>query len=155
MFRNILVAIDGSPHAERALSEAIDLATSNSGRLTILAAVPRPPAWATNPAAVAAVQTLSLEFEEETKQTLQAAVDRVPDSVPLTKILSHESVRQALAAALKTGDHDLLVMGSRGRGAVSSTLLGSVSHYALNHSPVPVLIVHTDEDEPGSEDTPG
>jgi nucleotide-binding universal stress UspA family protein len=148
MFRNILVAIDGSPHAERALSEAIDLATSNSGRLTILAAVPRPPAWASNPAAVAAVQTLSLEFEEETKQTLQAAVDRVPDSVPLTKILSHEPVRQALAAALESSDHDLLVMGSRGRGAVSSTLAGSVSHYALNHSPIPVLIVHTDEDAP-------
>jgi nucleotide-binding universal stress UspA family protein len=153
VFRNILVAIDGSHHAERALSEAIDLATANSGRLTILAAVPRPPAWATNPAAVAAVQTLSLEFEEETKQMLQAAVDRVPDSVPLTKIHSHEPVRQALAAALKTGDHDLLVMGSRGRGAVSSTLLGSVSHYALNHSPIPVLIVHTDEDAPAPEDT--
>ena len=35
-------------------------------------------------------------------------------------------------------------MGSRGRGALSASVLGSVSHYALNHAAVPVLIVHAD-----------
>ena len=38
-------------------------------------------------------------------------------------------------------------MGSRGRGALSSSVLGSVSHFALNHSAVPVLIIHTPDDE--------
>jgi hypothetical protein len=36
-------------------------------------------------------------------------------------------------------------MGSRGRGALTASLLGSVSHYALNHSRVPVLVVHAQE----------
>ena len=56
---------------------------------------------------------------------------------------------------IKTGEHDLLVMGSRGRGALSASVLGSVSHFALNHCDVPVLIIHM-PDEPGSvgEDSP-
>ena len=48
-----------------------------------------------------------------------------------------ELLKRAAAA-----NHDLIVMGSRGRGAVRSAVLGSVSHFVLNHAAVPVLIVH-------------
>jgi hypothetical protein len=66
----------------------------------------------------------------------------------VTKILTHEPIRDALVARIRSGEHDLVVMGSRGRGALSASLLGSVSHYALNHSQVPVLIIHTDDEAP-------
>jgi nucleotide-binding universal stress UspA family protein len=147
MFRNILVAVDGSRHAERALAEAIDIAASGNGRLTILTSIPRPPSWANTPATVAACQPLAGELERESTDIIRHAIDRVPDSVPVTKILTHEPIRTALINRIKGADHDLLVMGSRGRGAVSASLLGSVSHYALHHSSIPVLVVHVEEDE--------
>jgi nucleotide-binding universal stress UspA family protein len=155
LFHNILVSIDGSPHSDEALRQAIDISLADRSRLTLLTAVRHCPAWAYSPVSAAAVQQLAIDFEREAHRVMCEAVERVPQSVPVTKIVTHKPIRSALMGRIESGHHDLLVMGSRGRGAVSSTLLGSVSHYALNHSPIPVLIVHTDEDEPGSEDTPG
>jgi nucleotide-binding universal stress UspA family protein len=159
MFRNILVAVDGSRHAQQALTEALDIAEGSHGRLTILTAVPKPPAWATTPAMAGGSASLALELEAESSQALKQAVGQIPDSVPVTKILTHEPIRTALQEQIASGHHDLLVMGSRGRGAISSSLLGSVSHHALHHSPIPVLIVHAEGDdepahtEPQTEDT--
>ena len=140
------MCVDGSAHAERALSEAIDLATAERSRLTILTAIPRPPYWACNPVTVAGIEPLANDLAKEAKAALTAAVDRVPASIPVTKILTREPIREALMARIRSGEHDLLVMGSRGRGALSASLLGSVSHYALNHSQVPVLIIHTEDE---------
>jgi nucleotide-binding universal stress UspA family protein len=141
MFRNILVSVDGSEHAAKALDEAIDLAESAGARLTIITAVPQPPNWVGGP--MAAVPSFPPdELDGEYEDVLRQAVDRVPESIPVTKLLTHDPIRTALSRELATGRYDLLVMGSRGRGALSASLLGSVSHYALNHSPIAVLIVH-------------
>jgi nucleotide-binding universal stress UspA family protein len=45
----------------------------------------------------------------------------------------------------QTGHCDLVAMGSRGRGAIRTILLGSVSNDTLHHSPVPALIVHSQQ----------
>jgi nucleotide-binding universal stress UspA family protein len=145
MFRNILISVDGSPHAEEALRQAIDIAAADNGRLTILTAVPKTPNWATVPSAAAIVQSLSDELEHEFTDVARHATAEIPDSIPVTTIVTHEPIRTALMHQIETGKYDLLVMGSRGRGALSASVLGSVSHYALNHSEIPVLIVHVAE----------
>jgi nucleotide-binding universal stress UspA family protein len=71
----------------------------------------------------------------------------------VTKILTEDPIRDALVYQIKTGKYDLVVMGSRGRGALSASLLGSVSHYALNHSDVPVLIIRAEEGEAKASDS--
>jgi nucleotide-binding universal stress UspA family protein len=153
MFRNILVSLDGSPHAERALAEAIDIATLSRARLTILTAIPRPACWAYTPASAAALQSLAPELERESTEIVEAGVSTVPDSIPVTSVVSREPIRKALMRELTSGRHDLLVIGSRGRGALTAPLLGSVSHFALNHSPIPVLVVHAERaaDSPSAQ----
>jgi nucleotide-binding universal stress UspA family protein len=146
MFHNVLVAIDGSPDADQALTQAIDLAESEHARLTLFSAVAAPPAAAYIGAGGGMAATLARDAEAETEAILRSAVEQVPDDVSVSTVLSSSPVRPALIRQIKAGGHDLVVMGSRGRGALGSVLLGSVSHYVLHHSPAPVLIVHAEPD---------
>jgi len=150
MFQNILVATEGSPDAYRALAQAIDLAESEHALLTIFSAVVTPPTAAYIGGGGAVAAAFAATAETETERILREAVARVPDGVSVSTVLSGEPVRLALIHQITSGHHDLVVMGSRGRGALRSVLLGSVSHYVLNHSPVPVLVVHA-EPERGLE----
>jgi nucleotide-binding universal stress UspA family protein len=143
MFHNILVAVDGSPDADRALAHAIDIAESEHSQLTLMTA----PSAIAGPAYLApgdAVVDVLDCARTEAEAVLRRARERTPDDVPVTTVLTDQPIRPALIHQIRDGHHDLVVMGSRGRGAVRSALLGSVSHYVLHHSRVPVLIVHAD-----------
>jgi nucleotide-binding universal stress UspA family protein len=153
MFHEVLVAVDGSADAEQALMQAIDLADAERARLTLFSAVVSPPAVAYAGVSGEVVANLARDAEAEAEKILHAAVERVPDQVSVSTMLSTAPVRLALLDQIRDGHHDLVVMGSRGRGAVRSVLLGSVSHYVLHHSPIPVLIVHADGSQPTTEGT--
>jgi nucleotide-binding universal stress UspA family protein len=150
MFRNVLVAIDGSPDADRALGHAIDLARCEHAKLTLFSAVPAPPPFAYATPGAAALSDLDVQARAETEQLIRDALGRVPDDVSVTSVIKSEPPKQALLKQIAEGQYDLVVMGSRGRGAVRSALLGSVSHHVLHHSDVPVLIVHDGRDAGGT-----
>jgi nucleotide-binding universal stress UspA family protein len=140
MFHNILVAIDGSSTAQRALEHAIDLAGALNARLTILTVAPEIPAYARS----APVDIVALEqaAEDEAAKRLREAVDQVPESVSVTTILRHGHAGKEILAVSKDGTYDLIVMGSRGRARLASNVLGSVAadvHFATT---LPMLIVH-------------
>ena len=144
MFHNILVAVDGSAHADRALTEAIDLAHASNARLTIMTAACEPRTGAMIALASGAAAAMGPAMLADAERILRAAADRVPDDISVTTIVTEQPIRQAILKRIDEGHHDVVVMGSRGRGTVRSAVLGSVSHHILHHSPVPVLIVHED-----------
>jgi nucleotide-binding universal stress UspA family protein len=146
VFRRLLVAFDGSPHAQQALVEAIDLAKSNSGTMTVITVAPEPSAWAMSGYDVPInVDRLSEELEREYQSVLDGGVHTIPADVPVTKLMRRGAAGAAgsvIADEANKGHYDLVVMGSRGRGELRSLLLGSVSHRVLQATQVPVLVVH-------------
>lgn len=153
MFHSILVAVDGSADADEALTQAIDLAESEHTRLTLITGVQKLPSVAYAGLA-APLPQLDADARSWAEGLLRSARDRVPSDIPVTTILTDRPIRAALIEQIKRGQHDLIAMGSRGRGAVRATLLGSVSHYVLNHSPIPALIVHADTTNPNAATAP-
>ena len=148
MYRRLLVAFDGSAHAQRALADAIEMARACNGRLTLLAVVPEPSVWAFSGYDVPVdVDRLARGVERNYEAMLEAAVSAVPDDVPVTRILRRGTPGEAIVDAANTGEHDLVVMGCRGRGELRSLLLGSVSHHVLHGSRVPVLVVSAPDAE--------
>ncbi len=138
MFRSVLVAWDGSAHAKRAVAEAVDIARTQGARLTLLTVAAPVRVWA-GPY----VPTVSeAELMRAAEKILAEGEALVPDDVPHAARTSAGHAGAELLKRASAADHDLIVMGSRGRGAIRSAVLGSVSHYVLNHSDVPVLVVH-------------
>jgi nucleotide-binding universal stress UspA family protein len=150
MFKSILVAWDGSEHAKRALGEAVDLARTQDGRLTLLTVAAPLRVW---PGYVPPISEADLINSAE--KILAEGEALVPDGIPVSGRTAAGDPGLELVKRAAAGEHDLIVMGSRGRGAVRSAFLGSVSHYVLNHTTVPVLIIHDGESESAAPDVEG
>ncbi len=143
MFRSILVPVDGSTHADAALSQAVDLARCQRARITVLAAW-RALVWYGGAVAPVGLDVGQLEsdVEVETRRIAEAARARVPEDIDTDVVVVCDRAADAILHEVEHGGHDLVVMGSRGRGSLRSLLLGSVSLSVLHRSRVPVMIVH-------------
>ena len=147
-YRHVLLAYDGSPEAELALAHAVAIAQSSRARLTLVTVVPPPPllSWQVPGGMKSVHETEQAELELR----LRAAADKVPDDLSLTtQLLDGDPARELLRAAHE-GEHDLIVMGSRGRGRVTAAVLGSVSNHVMHESDVPVIVIH----RPSGDDDP-
>ena len=138
VYRNILVAVDGSPDAEAALTHASALARDQRARLTLLTAIPPIPATALLATGAAPPRG---EVVNHYSELLRRATDALPDDISVTTLLVEGPAAKALIERARSGAFDLIVMGSHGHGRLHQSLLGYVSQKVLHASPIPVLLM--------------
>ena len=137
MIKNILVPVDGSEGADRAIEKAVMLAQICNAKLNFL--------YVANINQLAINAVLSDAILDSVTKAGNVILDRALEMVPAG--IAKESFSDTGSPAVvvldfaETNDIDLIVMGSRGLGVVKGVLLGSVSQYVVEQSKCPVLVV--------------
>jgi nucleotide-binding universal stress UspA family protein len=143
MYKNILVAVDGSDTAQRALREAIELAGALSSRIRVIHVINSIP-WITQGAPDVIEERLSdlrgtgESIIHEAKTAARQADVEVDDR--LIEALGQHAA-QVIVAEAADWPADLIVCGAHGRRGLRRLLVGGDAEYIMRHSPVPVLLV--------------
>ncbi|WP_336033261.1 universal stress protein [Geodermatophilus sp. FMUSA9-8] len=162
----VVVGVDGSPGARAALGWALGAAARAGGSVEVVSAYPVDFYWM-DPYLL---DTGRLDaIRQDTEERVRALVAEVRQDPAVTAVPGTANVRADIVVAggaplehlvARAEGADLLVVGSRGRGGVRSTLLGSVALHCVAHAPCPVVVVHPGTVEPplrvvvGVDDSP-
>ncbi len=137
MYRNILLAVDGSLPSRRATAAAIELARLSDGSIVVLHVVE----YATYGRAGLAAD----ESPPEAHALVNEAVERIvaagikADGMTTQALVGRVASAIAGQAALESSD--VIVVGTRGEGDLAGLVLGSTAHKLLHVAHRPVLVV--------------
>ena len=137
----ILLAVDGSDVSTRAVKHVIGLVRKMSAppELVLLNADTPLLQAAAVKIGIAGVERYHQENGECATKASRAALNRA--KVPFTEKLVVAEPAEAIIEEARKGRHDLIVMGSHGRGAIKGLLLGSVTSKVIANCGTPVTVV--------------
>lgn len=141
----ILLAVDGSENALRAAKQALHLSKLNP-EVEVTALYVAPSYYDLFPAS----GVHGWIQQKEVNQEIEARAEKVFDTVrdlfaaegqAISTVVEQGDTGVVICRVATEGKFDLVVMGSRGYGAIKGIILGSVSHKVLYLCPCPVMTV--------------
>jgi nucleotide-binding universal stress UspA family protein len=141
--KRIVIATDGSPASREAVEIGLELAAERRAQAICVHVAPAAdvrivPGFVFGPAPTVPHE-LTAEDRAPVEEAARLAAERGLDAK--TEVLTGDPVQEIVAYA-RSIDADLIVVGTRGHGALASALLGSVSRGVLHEARRPVLVVH-------------
>jgi nucleotide-binding universal stress UspA family protein len=148
MFQHILVPLDGSLCAERALPVAARIARATGGSLLLAQAVSPPIDFSGGLAQVPFMseQFIETETADATDYLNAMAASPLLAGITLTTEVVFGTPAQHLIASAEAHESDLVVLCRHGRSGLSRWALGSVTHTLVHQSTVPVLVLRQREE---------
>jgi len=138
----ITVGIDDSDGARRALRWALDLAADTGATVEAVRVFPRTFSWIDRDLSADELERSRASAQRAARRELDLVVDDVVGEQSDAKVSPLVLLGDpATTLVEQAAHHDLLVLGSRGRGGLASLLLGSVSRRCVESSRCPVAVV--------------
>lgn len=148
MIRKILVPIDGSETARKALEYAVDLAKQTGSSIILLSVIDKSPFYGAQTVPAISTPTHLLEnLEDYFRQTAEAYVVEAEGLCKSKGVESQKIIRaghpvEEIIKAAEDSKVDLIVMGSHGKSALGAALMGSVTIGVIHReTKFPVLVV--------------
>lgn len=140
--RKIVIATDGSESAREAIEFGLDLAAEQNAEAIFVHVAPAVDVMPAAGFGISVPPSVPHVPDEDDRASLQEAVEIAARHGidAKTELLKGHPASEIVTYA-DTIDADLIVVGSRGHGAIASALLGSVSRGVLHESRRPVLVV--------------
>ncbi|MFC4810207.1 universal stress protein [Paenibacillus sp. GCM10023250] len=142
MYNHILIPLDESELAGKALEHAVALARALGGGVRLTALHVNPGIKLSGPIIITSGLDLEGALAEEDKHVAAYANAKLASAGAEHKVLlAQGDPAEVICRTAKEAGADLIIMGSRGVGLVSELLLGSVSHAVAKRAHCPVLLV--------------
>jgi nucleotide-binding universal stress UspA family protein len=135
--KKILAPLDGSANSLRGLQSAITFAKQFNSEVTGL--------YVVNIPAAAAIR-ISPEMRKKEIRYAESIIDEATKMAARNGITFRPKIEtgnpgEKIAKVANTGNFDLVVIGSRGRGSAKEMFLGSTSNHVLHKANAPVIVV--------------
>ncbi|HXY13588.1 MAG TPA: universal stress protein [Terriglobales bacterium] len=143
MFKNILIATDGSELAWKAVEHGIALAKSIGAKVTVVTVSLPFHVFTLDPLVV---EDTADQYKKRLQDHARKLLGSIADAAKAAGVacetvhVEHEHPYRAIIDAATTRGCDLITMASHGRRGVSALLLGSETVKVLTHSKIPVLV---------------
>jgi nucleotide-binding universal stress UspA family protein len=136
MYRNVVVAYDGSEGARAALAKGVEIAARDGAALTVVEATSEQ-----MPSVVPGSPRQSPpEQAERARKELRQAIDALDPSLEASPWVVGGPAAKAILTVAEDIEADLIVTGSRNRGAIARAVLGSVSTEIVQGARCDVLV---------------
>lgn len=143
-FRAIVVGTDGSPHAQRAVDRAVQLAAGSGAQLHLVTAYHD--GWHVKERLGNTAQTATVDLRRVAEEALARAAGHVrAQGLEVQEHATEGDPAEALIRVAEETGADLIVVGSRGLNTAQRFLLGSVSQKVSHHAHTTVMVVRGDD----------
>lgn len=138
-YKNMLVAIDGSDHSERAFDEAVEAAKRDDAKLNIISII-NDSELSTSAFSFSKLYAAEKEqVEKELLKKVQDASRRELENVePFVEL---GSPKEKIVDFAKNNEIDLIFLGATGKGEIRLSRIGSTAAYVVNHAPCSVTVI--------------